>query len=57
MNGNAMSDTSDERTDRDIGMDVPITRKDFIGSTLLGVGAALLGAASRTAFVLPFDVA
>lgn len=32
--------------DREIGLDAPITRKDFLGTTLLGVGAALLGAAA-----------
>jgi spermidine dehydrogenase len=29
--------------DRAIGMDVPITRRDFLGSTLLASGASLLG--------------
>ncbi|MBN9462919.1 MAG: NAD(P)-binding protein [Burkholderiales bacterium] len=29
-----------------LGMNTPITRRDFVGSTLLGAGAALLGAAA-----------
>ena len=31
---------------RSLGLDAPITRRDFIGSTLLGSGAMLLGAAA-----------
>lgn len=29
-----------------LGMDAPISRRDFVGSTLIGTGAALLGAAA-----------
>ena len=30
--------------DRDLGLDVPITRRDFLNSTLLASGALLLSA-------------
>jgi spermidine dehydrogenase len=33
-----------DENDAALGMDAPITRKDFLNTTLLGVGAALLGA-------------
>ena len=29
--------------DRSLGMDAPITRRDFLGATLIGSGAMLLG--------------
>src|SRR5712692_6571615 len=33
-----------QASDRDLGLDCPITRRDFLNATLLGAGAALLGA-------------
>jgi spermidine dehydrogenase len=41
-----MSATDDGAADREIGLDAPISRKDFLGTTLVGIGAALLGASS-----------
>ena len=35
--------------DRSLGIDAPITRRDFIGATLIGSGAVLLGAAAPAA--------
>ena len=32
--------------DRDLGLDTPITRKDFLNATLLGVGGVLISAAA-----------
>ena len=31
---------------RSLGLDAPITRRDFVGATLVGSGAILLGAAA-----------
>lgn len=39
-------DSSDKSSKKELGMESKITRKDFLGSTLLGMGSALLGAAA-----------
>ncbi len=39
-------DLARETTDRTLGMDADITRRDFVNASLVGVGAALLGAAA-----------
>ena len=44
-----MTRPDDKRDDRALGMDAPITRKDFLNTTLLGIGAMLLGAPAPAA--------
>ena len=46
---------NNERADTNLGMDAPITRRDFVGSTLLGSGAALLGMPAPAAQHGPAD--
>ena len=41
-----MSEETNSRDDRALGMNSEITRRDFLGSTLLASGAALLGTSS-----------
>lgn len=38
-----MSKKSDSREENQLGLNASITRRDFVGSTLIGVGSALLG--------------
>lgn len=41
-----MSDLEPEASDHALGMDAPITRRDFVNATLIGAGGALLSAAA-----------
>jgi spermidine dehydrogenase len=40
-----------QHDDRELGMDAPITRRDFVNSTLIGGGASLLAASAPVAFL------
>jgi spermidine dehydrogenase len=42
-------DPKDQRVDEKLGFGAPMTRRDFVGSTVLGTGAALLGMAAPSA--------
>ena len=41
------------REDELLGLDCPITRRDFVGSTLLASGSALLGMSAPSLFTRP----
>jgi spermidine dehydrogenase len=43
--------------DRELGMGAPITRKDFLNTTLLGVGSTLLGVGAPSAWLSRMDAA
>ena len=46
-----MTDSSQERANRLLGMEAPITRRDFLGATLLASGAQLLHPLSPAHFL------
>src|SRR5262245_52725904 len=40
-----MDDSSNRQRDRELGMDRPITRRDFLNGIALGIGGAVVGSA------------